>query len=65
MMTTKIKVRARGPLMVEGDFEIIDKKGELLDVQGRQKVALCRCAESKNQPFCDGTHNRTDFEKDQ
>ena len=27
----------------------------------RDKVFLCRCGQSKNKPFCDGTHSTIDF----
>jgi CDGSH-type Zn-finger protein len=26
-----------------------------------EKVAWCRCGDSKKQPFCDGSHKGTDF----
>ncbi len=33
--------------------------GEPVDVQG--DVFLCRCGESKNAPFCDGSHKAAEF----
>lgn len=44
----------RGPLWVQGGIEIEGPKGEKYEV--RNRVTLCRCGESSNQPFCDGTH---------
>jgi CDGSH-type Zn-finger protein len=39
----------------------------LTDVDGRQipypdPVILCRCGQSGNRPFCDGTHLTIDFD---
>jgi CDGSH-type Zn-finger protein len=28
----------------------------------RETYALCRCGQSKNKPFCDGTHTNVDFD---
>ncbi|MCC8179518.1 MAG: CDGSH iron-sulfur domain-containing protein [Planctomycetes bacterium] len=44
----------RGPLWAKGGIEIEDAKGGKYEV--RNRVTLCRCGESKNQPFCDGSH---------
>ena len=30
--------------------------------QDRETYALCRCGESKNKPYCDGTHLKTGFD---
>jgi CDGSH-type Zn-finger protein/uncharacterized Fe-S cluster protein YjdI len=46
-----------GPLLLRGEFEILDSKGEA-SYKG-SKAALCRCRRSSNKPFCDGTHSRT------
>jgi CDGSH-type Zn-finger protein len=27
----------------------------------RNRVTLCRCGQSQNKPFCDGTHAQTKF----
>lgn len=61
-MTVSLRVRHRGPLVVEGDFEIVGADGERLELGDAKKVKLCRCGQSRNRPFCDGSHYRTDFE---
>ena len=49
-----------GPLIVRGDFRLVDQDGEEID-PGRRTVALCRCGRSSIKPFCDGTHKRSGF----
>ena len=49
-----------GPLIVRGDFRLIDQDGGEID-PGRRVVALCRCGKSAIKPFCDGTHKRSGF----
>lgn len=44
----------RGPLWVKGGIPIEGAGGEKYEV--RNRVALCRCGESHNQPYCDGSH---------
>jgi CDGSH-type Zn-finger protein len=44
-----------GPLLVRGNFRIVDEDGVEVD-PGRATVALCRCGRSRSKPFCDGTH---------
>ena len=60
-MTCRVTVNAHGPLRIEGDFEIVDPEGRLVETRGRTSLALCRCGASKNKPFCDGTHNTVNF----
>lgn len=43
-----------GPLWVRGGIEIHSPDGEVYEV--RNRVTLCRCGQSKNKPFCDGSH---------
>ena len=49
-----------GPLIVRGDFRLVDQDGNEID-PGRRTVALCRCGKSGIKPFCDGTHKRSGF----
>ncbi|MFZ1529067.1 MAG: CDGSH iron-sulfur domain-containing protein [Ferruginibacter sp.] len=56
MPSTKITIMPNGSARVEGDFEIVDKEGNLYDLGGRELVSLCRCGLSANKPFCDGSH---------
>ena len=49
-----------GPLIVRGDFRLVDADGVEID-PGRDTVALCRCGKSGIKPFCDGTHKRSGF----
>ena len=56
MASTKITVNSNGSLVINGDFEIVDKTGTPYDLGGRTAVSLCRCALSSKKPFCDGSH---------
>jgi CDGSH-type Zn-finger protein len=56
MATTRITVNSNGSLKVEGDFEIVDKNGNVYDIAGRTIISICRCGLSANKPFCDGSH---------
>ena len=55
-MAAKITVRNNGSLLIEGDFEIVDKDGKVYGLGGRPLVSICRCGRSQNKPFCDGSH---------
>ena len=60
-MATKITVQSNGSIRIEGDFEILDPNGAAFGLAGRTVISLCRCGQSANKPFCDGSHNRTGF----
>ena len=62
MANTKIIVRNNGSLRIEGSFTIEDGEGNTFDLAGRAVIGLCRCGQSENKPFCDGTHARIGFE---
>ena len=49
-----------GPLIVRGNFRLVDQDGVEID-PGRRTIALCRCGRSALKPFCDGTHKRSGF----
>ena len=40
-------MRKRGPLVVQGQFELRDGEGRAIDLGGRDKVLLCRCGHSE------------------
>lgn len=54
-----IKPAPNGPLLVNGNIEIIAGSGR--SVNRVQKTALCRCGGSGNKPYCDGTHAKIGF----
>ena len=68
-----IEVRKNGPYVVHGDISLVKKRritGEKGEAIAWQKTStqktdsiyeLCRCGKSANKPFCDGTHDRIDF----
>lgn len=62
MAGTRITVNSNGPLRVEGDFAILDPEGGVFGLAGRAVVSLCRCGNSENKPFCDGSHKRVGFQ---
>ena len=72
--TMQIRVTDNGPYLVSGSVPIarqtIVADGEGNSVSWRQgqsyetkeTCALCRCGQSANKPFCDGSHARVGFE---
>jgi CDGSH-type Zn-finger protein len=62
MADVTIRLRPNGPLLVEGPVTIIDQNGNAFAIPaGKPAVALCRCGQSSNKPFCDGTHRTCGF----
>jgi len=55
----QIKRVADGPLSFSGNFTIYSAGGRA--AWHGTGVALCRCGESKNKPFCDGSHTLAGF----
>ena len=56
-----VTVSSNGPLIVKGQIKLMDVDGNEFQVDG-DRVALCRCGQSSNKPFCDGTHARKGFD---
>ena len=61
-MIEKFQIQAmkNGPLLIEGKAEITDENGDVNETKGKM-VALCRCGQSANKPFCDGSHQKVGF----
>lgn len=62
MPATKIIALNNGPLRIEGDFAILDAQGREFGLAGRTALSLCRCGQSQNKPFCDGSHGQVGFQ---
>jgi CDGSH-type Zn-finger protein/uncharacterized Fe-S cluster protein YjdI len=48
-----------GPLRIVGNLELISGTGRTFDKD--TETYLCRCGQSKNKPFCDGSHRAAGF----
>jgi CDGSH-type Zn-finger protein len=69
----RIKVSKNGPYLVSGGVPVLkqtiiaDSEGTALEWRDdakfplQEKCGLCRCGQSKNKPFCDGTHLKIGF----
>jgi CDGSH-type Zn-finger protein/uncharacterized Fe-S cluster protein YjdI len=57
-----VQPQPNGPLMVTGNLEIVSGTGRTTDKVTR--TWLCRCGQSKNKPYCDGSHKAAGFTAD-
>ena len=48
-----------GPIWLRGGIVLESADGQQYEV--RNRVTVCRCGESSNKPFCDGTHASVHF----
>ena len=60
MSDVTIQAFKNGPFIVKGDVKVLDHQGNSYSPEGKA-IALCRCGQSSNRPFCDGTHNSCGF----
>lgn len=56
----RIKAAENGPYLIEVAEAKIIRNGKE-EVLNQKTIALCRCGQSSNKPFCDGTHKRCEF----
>jgi CDGSH-type Zn-finger protein/uncharacterized Fe-S cluster protein YjdI len=57
-----IEPQKDGPLKVSGNLEIVSGTGHTLD--RCEQTWLCRCGQSQNKPYCDGSHRKSGFVAD-
>ncbi|MCH7638412.1 MAG: CDGSH iron-sulfur domain-containing protein [Bacteroidetes bacterium] len=55
----RIILAANGPYLLRGPVSISSADDSIITTG---KCALCRCGQSSNKPFCDGTHKAVGFE---
>jgi CDGSH-type Zn-finger protein len=70
----RVKIVKNGPFLVYGKIPLIkllintDKVGypyewlEKKEYPQEEEYAICRCGQSKNKPYCDGSHEKVGFE---
>lgn len=57
-----VRPQPNGPLMVTGNIEVVSGTGRTINKT--TKAAFCRCGQSKNKPYCDGSHKAAGFTAD-
>lgn len=61
MAEVRIKPLKNGPLEVSGRVDLVDSQGNATS-GGEDPIYLCRCGQSGNKPFCDGSHKKAGFQ---
>ena len=61
--TPEVQVSKDGPYWVRG--WVVLERVEYGDGGSREHCALCRCGQSRNKPFCDGSHWHAGFRDDE
>jgi uncharacterized Fe-S cluster protein YjdI len=56
--SVEITPEPNGPLLVRGPIQVVRPDGTTETVP---RAAFCRCGQSGNKPFCDGTHREVGF----
>ena len=57
----KLSLIANGPILLDTPAEVAVQIGGKTEKK-TGPLFLCRCGQSANKPFCDGTHRKVKFE---
>ena len=57
----KIKIVENGPIVLDSSEAFAINTGAVNESKAGP-LYLCRCGQSANKPFCDGTHRKVKFE---
>ncbi len=58
-----VTVRKNASYKIDGPIRVVDAEGNEFALS-EGPVFLCRCGNSENKPFCDGSHRRVGFDAD-
>ena len=61
MAELSVQVLDNGPLLVTGAFQLQDGSGAEMSKDEGRPIAFCRCGQSEDKPFCDGSHKACGF----
>jgi CDGSH-type Zn-finger protein len=64
-MPVIVKTLKDGPLEIAGGAKLFDVNGKEYAESAFEPLYLCRCGQSKNKPFCDGSHKDAGFKADE
>lgn len=56
---TVVEAKPNGPLFVYGNVTV--KKSDGSEEKRKEVTAFCRCGNSNNKPYCDGSHIKSGF----
>jgi len=55
---TKVVFLENGPIVITG---VADLSGQYGEKATEGSIYVCRCGQSKNKPYCDGSHRVVEF----
>lgn len=61
MADVTISLIGNGPIMIEGPVTLLDHNDQPLPTKEGKAIFLCRCGQSEEKPYCDGTHKQCGF----
>lgn len=64
MADVTIRALKNGPLEVTGAVRVLDAQKQPYPAEA-SPIYLCRCGQSANKPFCDGTHKAIGFKAEE
>ena len=60
MADVRVRPLLDGPVEVAGPCLLVDAAGDA-KAPSETPIYLCRCGQSNDKPFCDGTHKKVGF----